>query len=75
MKYKSTGKITHTVELTGEDIMGMMSEMGTRYTPGDNATIEFRVPSGGNYAGEAVDFKKEPRVIVSWTVTADMNED
>ena len=71
MKYKATGKITHTVELTGEDIMGMMCELGTRYTPAQDATIQFRAPG----LSEVVDFKKEPRVIVSWTVTADINED
>lgn len=75
MKYKAKGKITHTVELTGADIMGMMSEIGTRYTPGSDATIKFRVPGGGDYSNVSIDFKDEPRVIVTWHTTRDEDEE
>lgn len=75
MKYSAKGKITRKVTLTGKDIMNMMSELGTRYTPPEYATIEFEVPSGGDYSSCSIDFKNEGRVVVTWVTEADEEED
>jgi len=71
MKLKTKGKITHTVTLSGKDIIDMLHEMGTSYTPGANATVEFEVPSGGDYSGMSVDFLSEERVTVTWVTQRD----
>lgn len=75
MKYSAKGKITRKIELTGKDIMGLMGELGTRYSPPSDATIEFKVPSGGDYSGCSVDFKDEARVVVTWVTEANEDED
>jgi len=71
MKLKTKGKITHTVTLSGKDIIDMLHEMGTNYAPGANATVEFEVPSGGDYSGMSVDFLSEERVTVTWVTQRD----
>lgn len=75
MKYSASGKITRKIELTGQDIIRMMSQLGTRYTPPDHASVEFDVPRGGDYSGCAVDFKNEARVVVTWVTEANEVED
>lgn len=67
MKLTKKGKITHTVTLSGEDIIELLHQNGTDYAPGSDATVEFKVPSGGDYSGMDVDFLKEERVTVRWT--------
>lgn len=77
MRYSSKGKITRKVELTGKDILSMMGESHilTPYAPPADADIEFKVPSGGDYSGCSVDFKDEARVVVTWVVEANEEED
>ena len=67
MKLTKKGKITHTVTLSGKDIINMLHEMGTDYGPGSDATVEFKVPGGGDYSNTDVDFLNEERVVVRWT--------
>lgn len=46
MKKTVKGEITHRLELSGKDILEMLPELGTNYTPNDTATVKFKVPSG-----------------------------
>lgn len=71
MKYSAKGKITHTVKLTGKDILDLMPNLGTRYTPGTRATIEFEVPGGGDYSSCSIDFMNEARVTIEWVEEED----
>lgn len=66
MKLTKIGKITHVVELSGEDIMRMLADCGTNYIANDTGRVEFQVPGGGDYSNERVDFTKEGRVFVTW---------
>lgn len=71
MKLIRKGKITHTVTLSGADILDLLPHLGTNYSPPATATsveVEFLVPGGGDYSNEAVDFMKEEWVRVTWTV-------
>lgn len=67
MKLSKKGKITHTVTLSGKDIIDLLHQNGTDYSPGDDATVEFKVPGGGDYSSCNVDFLSEERVVVTWT--------
>ena len=67
MKLIKTGRITHTVKLTGEDITEMLANCGTDYTANDTATVKFKVPSGGDHSGMSVDVTEENCVTVTWT--------
>lgn len=68
MKKTVKGEITHRLELSGKDILELLPELGTNYTPNDTATVEFMVPSGGDYSGCLVGFEDQHRVIVTWVV-------
>lgn len=67
MKLKKSGKITHTITLSGKDILEMLPELGTDYAPGNDATITFKVPTGGDYSGTSVNFEDDERITVTWT--------
>lgn len=72
MKYFAKGKVTHTVQLTGRDIIEMLADIGLDIPVPmlgvSEAEIKFEVPGGGDYSNCSVDFKDEPRVSVSWSV-------
>lgn len=58
MKLVKKGEITHTLELTGDDIMSLLDPSAK--------TIYFMVP-GVEYRVEfSKELSKEPRVIISW---------
>jgi hypothetical protein len=67
VKLTKKGKITHTVTLSGKDIIDMLHERGTDYSPGPDATVKFKVASGGNCSNTDIYFLDEGRVVVTWT--------
>lgn len=69
MKLTKKGKITHTVTLSGKDIIDMLHMlhlMGTDYGPGSDATVKFKI-TGGNDGHRDVYFLNEERLVVTWT--------
>lgn len=67
MKLNTTGKITHTLYLSGKDIIDLLEALGSNYIPNETVEIVFKVPTGGDHSGSEVEFENDERVKVTWT--------
>tara|TARA_R110000796_G_scaffold1431_3_gene5714 strand:+ start:473 stop:751 length:279 start_codon:yes stop_codon:yes gene_type:complete len=69
---KRTSTVTHTAKLTGAQILQML---GVAKALRSSATVQFAVPSGGNYSGMTLDVDKNNCVTVTWRTTEQGDQD
>jgi hypothetical protein len=72
MKLKREGKMTHTVTLSAEDILEMLSDCGTLYSPGRDAVVTVvminpRRPLLGATVGASDSEATDDLITVTWT--------
>ena len=69
---KRTSTVTHTVQLTGAQILRML---GVAKELRSSATVQFAVPSGGDYSGMTLDVDANNCVTVTWRTTEQGDQD
>jgi len=66
-KTVTTVQKTHTIKLTGADIIELMEENGHEISKEGNIKVTFTVPGGADWSGMEIEIDNDYPIEVEWT--------